>query len=104
MFDHEVLDMVEYVISVSVGEIDQPGTTASLLNLDPSALPTPSENSNQTDKPKAPKPVSLFTSERTSSSFSNPDSVSLESSSYLMALRSTSDFEEPKHHRKTYSN
>ncbi|EFP76929.1 uncharacterized protein PGTG_02390 [Puccinia graminis f. sp. tritici CRL 75-36-700-3] len=57
---------LQYVISVSVGEIDQPGTTTSLLNLDPSALPTPSdETPNQTDKPKTPKPVSLVDSSQT---------------------------------------
>lgn len=53
---------LQYVISVSVGEMDQPGATTSLLNLAPSALPIPAEATEQTTKPKAPKPVSLVDS------------------------------------------
>jgi ribosome production factor 2 len=53
---------LQYVISVSVGELDQPGTTTSLLNATPATLPTPTEAPQQTIKPQAPKPVSLVDS------------------------------------------
>ncbi|OAV91495.1 hypothetical protein PTTG_05079 [Puccinia triticina 1-1 BBBD Race 1] len=53
---------LQYVISVSVGELDQPGTTTSLLNVAPSTLPTSTETLNETAKRKTPKPVSLVDS------------------------------------------
>ncbi|KAH9462807.1 hypothetical protein MJO28_002414 [Puccinia striiformis f. sp. tritici] len=54
---------LQFVISVSVGEIDEPGTTTSLLNLAPSALPT--KTPDQATKAKTPKPVSLVDSSQT---------------------------------------
>lgn len=56
---------LQYVISVSVGEIDQPGTSTSLLNVPSSTIPTQLQEPLAEPPTKSkPEPVSLVDSSR----------------------------------------
>ncbi|MBW0523238.1 hypothetical protein O181_062953 [Austropuccinia psidii MF-1] len=69
---------LQHVISLSVGEIDQPGASHSILSNSsaPSTITTQPEKENLTSKVTHPKPVSIVDSDQPKSS-SGPDGLPL---------------------------